>query len=195
MIPEPETRMVKLSELRPANYNPRKISDSSFEGLGNSIERFGLMVPIIWNERSGNIVGGHQRYKHLLENGEEETEVVVVDLDDQEEVALNIVLNNKFVRGKFTKDVVNLLEMVEVKIGSAFNDIGLSDLHEHVKKIRFDFEEEEEEPETKSKDKGDPPDRDESSSADPNAVIRCPRCRSAWRMDSNEVLHNGIVKQ
>ncbi|MDD2300189.1 MAG: hypothetical protein PHU69_11195 [Fermentimonas sp.] len=30
---------------------------------------FGYVEPIVWNEETGNIVGGHQRYKILLEAG------------------------------------------------------------------------------------------------------------------------------
>jgi hypothetical protein len=193
-----EIRRMKLADLRPADYNPRKITDTAFEGLGQSIGKFGMMIPIIWNERTGNIVGGHQRYKHLTESGEDEVDVVVVSLDDQEEVALNIVLNNKFVRGKFTKDVVGLLERVEVQIGSAFNDIGLSDLHNYVKRLKFEIDEGEDDGKGKDREPGEPGDPGEPGepgdqvNGDPNAVIQCPRCHSAWRMDNNEVLHNAI---
>lgn len=85
-----------LSELHPAKYNPRvdlKPSDLEYQAIKNSIESFGHIEPIIWNKRTGNIVGGHQRYKILKEQGITETEVVVVDFDDAKEKAANLALN------------------------------------------------------------------------------------------------------
>src|SRR3954471_5218478 len=77
-----ETR--KLSELQPATYNPRTISDSAFAALRKSISRWGLVQPIIINETSGNIVGGHARLRVLQEQGETETPVVIVSLPEAE---------------------------------------------------------------------------------------------------------------
>ena len=86
----------KLSELVPADYNPRQTlceGDKAWEKLNNSMEAFGLVEPIIWNRRTGHIVGGHQRYAILCAQGVEETEVSVVDLPEREEKALNLALN------------------------------------------------------------------------------------------------------
>jgi DNA modification methylase len=82
-----------LSELREAPYNPRRISDEVLDSLGRSIERFGLVEPIVWNRRTGNVVGGHQRLKVLHAQGVSETDVVVVDLAPEEERTLNLALN------------------------------------------------------------------------------------------------------
>jgi hypothetical protein len=86
----------KLSDLNPAEYNPRldlKPGDPDYEKLKRSIEQFGSVDPIIWNKRTKNIVGGHQRFKILLDMGVKETEVSVVDLDDKQERLLNVALN------------------------------------------------------------------------------------------------------
>ena len=48
---------------------------------------------MVWNERTGNVVGGHQRLKILLAAGETELDVSVVNLSDADEKALNIALN------------------------------------------------------------------------------------------------------
>jgi DNA modification methylase len=82
-----------LAELREAPYNPRQISDEMLESLNASIGRFGLVEPVIWNRRSGNVVGGHQRLKVLSAQGVQETDVVVVDLAPEEERTLNLALN------------------------------------------------------------------------------------------------------
>ena len=63
------------------------------------MSEFGYVEPIIWNKRTGNIVGGHQRYKILKDLNYEEAECVVVDLDDAHEKALNVALNK--ISGEF----------------------------------------------------------------------------------------------
>ena len=85
-----------LKDLIPADYNPRKDlkpGDREYESLKRSIERYGVVEPIIWNRATGHIVGGHQRLKVLLNAGETETDCVVVDLDEDNEKGLNIALN------------------------------------------------------------------------------------------------------
>ena len=55
---------IEFSRLIPADYNPRVALTPDmpeFERLKNSIETFGNVEPIVWNERTGHIVGGHQR--------------------------------------------------------------------------------------------------------------------------------------
>lgn len=91
-----QIKRMKLDKLRPAAYNPRialKPGDPEFEKLKNSIETFGNVEPIVWNKRSGNVVGGHQRLSVLKELGETETDVSVVDLSDADEKLLNVALN------------------------------------------------------------------------------------------------------
>ena len=125
MIKDCETATVKLTELNPAAYNPRKISDDAISGLDESIGKFGLITPIIWNKRSGNIVGGHQRYQVIRTRGYKETEVVVVDLDDDNEIALNIALNSSMSKGTYTEDVIVLLQQARVDLGSVFDNLNL----------------------------------------------------------------------
>ncbi|WP_076346923.1 ParB N-terminal domain-containing protein [Alicyclobacillus vulcanalis] len=87
---------VPIGKLKPSPYNPRldiKPGDPVYDKLKRSIEEFGLVEPIVWNKRTGRVVGGHQRLKVLQEMGVEETEVVVVDLDETREKALNLALN------------------------------------------------------------------------------------------------------
>jgi len=89
-------RKIPTSELNPAKYNPRKDlqpGEPEYEKLLRSVEEFGYVEPIIWNERTGNIVGGHQRFKVLSQIGYTEIDCVVVNLDEQREKALNVALN------------------------------------------------------------------------------------------------------
>lgn len=86
---------MRLTQLKPAAYNPRTISRTALVGLGRSLDRFGLVEPVVVNKRTGyTIVGGHQRVTSLLASGVKEGQVVVVDLPVREEKALNVALNN-----------------------------------------------------------------------------------------------------
>ncbi len=87
---------ISVGELKAASYNPRKDlkpGDAEYEKLKRSIQEFGYVEPVIWNKRTGTVVGGHQRLKVMKDLGYEEVDCVVVDLDEQKEKALNIALN------------------------------------------------------------------------------------------------------
>ena len=87
---------IKIEKINPAVYNPRidlKPGDKDYEKLKKSIDTFGYVEPLVWNSRSGNLVGGHQRLKILIEQGLKEVEVSVVDLNSEKEKALNLALN------------------------------------------------------------------------------------------------------
>lgn len=91
-----EIRKIPVASLNPAAYNPRldlKPGDREYEKLRRSIEEFGYVEPVIWNERTGNVVGGHQRLKVMIDLGLSEIDCVIVDLDLPQEKALNIALN------------------------------------------------------------------------------------------------------
>src|SRR3989338_1536996 len=91
-----DIRKVTVSQINPAVYNPRidlKPGDPDYEKLKKSINTFGYIDPIIWNQRPGNLVGGHQRLKILREQGFKEVEVSVVDLTLEQEKLLNLALN------------------------------------------------------------------------------------------------------
>src|SRR5262249_26877609 len=80
----------------PAPYNPRKDlgpGDPEYQKLARSIDEFGLVEPLVWNKRTGNLVGGHQRFKILLSRGVAHADVSVVNLSEEQEKALNIALN------------------------------------------------------------------------------------------------------
>ena len=101
---------LKTEQLIPADYNPRKDlkpGDPEYDKLKRSIEQFGYVEPVIWNKTTGNIVGGHQRLKVLLDMGISEVECVVIEMDEEKEKALNIALNK--ISGEWDKDKLALL--------------------------------------------------------------------------------------
>jgi hypothetical protein len=109
---------ISVEKLNPAVYNPRKDlkpGDKEYEKLKRSIEEFGYVEPVIWNQKTGNVVGGHQRLKVLLDLGQTEIDCVVVDLDPQREKALNLALNK--IQGEWDENKLAEL-MAELDAGA-----------------------------------------------------------------------------
>ena len=119
---------VELSSLQAAPYNPRVIKGEAFDGLRASISRFGVVQPIVVNERTGLIVGGHQRAKAIREEQGEGARVMVayVDLSEEEEKALNIALNSNEISGDFTPLALDIID--ELESFDAFDDLLFDEL-------------------------------------------------------------------
>jgi ParB-like chromosome segregation protein Spo0J len=108
-----EVRRLPLWQLRPAPYNPRdelQPTDPAYHKLAASLREFGLVEPLVWNELTGHVVGGHARLRILMEMGATEVPVSVVRLSPEREKALNIVLNNREAQGRF--DPVKLADLL-----------------------------------------------------------------------------------
>ena len=105
----------KIEDLQPAGYNPRKDlkpGDAEYEKLKKSIQEFGYVEPVIWNKRTGLVVGGHQRLKVLKDLGFTEIDCVIVDLDNNKEKALNVALNK--ISGEWDNNLLaNLLKELD----------------------------------------------------------------------------------
>lgn len=88
---------VPIKELKPSEYNPRKISKESLEQLKESIQRFQMVDPIIVNaapNRRNIVIGGHMRLRGAKELGFKEIPVVYVKIPDlKKEKELNLRLN------------------------------------------------------------------------------------------------------
>lgn len=123
-----EIEHIKITDLKPAEYNPRRISEEDYQKLKNSISTFGLVDPIIVNLKNMHIVGGHQRYdvlldEHMLDNdfmaelpmirlgdvGFVFTDTELSIRDDDHEKALNLALNK--ISGEWDND--KLAEVLE----------------------------------------------------------------------------------
>lgn len=143
----------KVTDLIPADYNPRKDlkpGDKEYEKLKRSIGEFGYVDPLIWNKRTSRLVGGHQRLKVLKDMGIDEVDVVVVDMDEEKEKALNVALNK--ISGDWDKDKLMLLitdlqaEDFDVSLTGfdpeELDDLFKDDLKDDVKDDNFDVDKE-----------------------------------------------------
>ena len=114
----------RISEIDRAKYNPRvdlRPGDDEYDNLLHSIDKFGLVIPIVWNKRTNTVVGGHQRLTVLENLGVEEVDVSVVDLDETKEKQLNIALNKT--GGSW--DEAKLIELLE-ELGDDAYETGFS---------------------------------------------------------------------
>jgi DNA modification methylase len=95
--PSLNIKTVKINELNPAPYNPRKWSGVATAQLTQSIKRFGMVDPILVNQAHGRenvVIGGHFRLKVAKDLGYTEVPVVYVNIPEVEhEKELNIRLN------------------------------------------------------------------------------------------------------
>jgi len=87
-----ETRMIPISKLKPAAYNPRSISTADMKKLQSSLAEFGMVEPVVVN-KDYTIIGGHQRVQAAAALGWKEVPCCIVDLPKRKEKLLNLALN------------------------------------------------------------------------------------------------------
>ncbi len=110
-----------LADLTPAPWNPRRMDEQQAKALQRSLAEFGTVEPILVNDVTGHVVGGHQRLAALLANGETATDVLVGSWPEEREKALNIALNK--IHGEWDEDKLGAL-LAELQ-GAEF-DFGLT---------------------------------------------------------------------
>ena len=107
-----ETETIHRSQIKNAPYNPRIMDEGAKKRLRKNIAKHGLVAALTWNRRTGNLVGGHQRLEQLdsLEKNEDyELTVCVIDVDEREEAALNVQLNNPSMQGEWDLEKLAML--------------------------------------------------------------------------------------
>ena len=106
-IKQSEVRVIWRSEITPAPYNPRTISDEARKALKKNIKENGIIGGMVWNEQTGNLVSGHQKLniadevnKYEAGKNDYEIKVEVINVDLKKEKELNIFFNSKAVQGE-----------------------------------------------------------------------------------------------
>jgi len=98
----------KILELKPAEYNPRQLTDKQYKQLKKSLKTFGCVEPVVVNAnpmRKDIIIGGHQRCKVWADLGNDSIPTVEVELDEAQEMELNVRLNKN--TGEFDMDTLS----------------------------------------------------------------------------------------
>lgn len=148
--PPQSNHHISLTDLNPAPYNPRSISDEALTGLAESI-RHGTKLHAGWNAKDGyrldstvtvnkqgnRIVGGHQRVRALQEKlGQDwlhRDDITWIDCepDGAAEKARNLALNNAAIQGEWTPEALPLLEALRIELPE-FEALRLGELLEEV---------------------------------------------------------------
>ena len=123
-----ETETISRDMIKNAPYNPRIMDEKAKKRLRKNIQKHGLVAALTWNKRTGNLVGGHQRLEQLdaLEKSKDyDLTVCVVDVDEREEAALNVQLNNPSMQGEWDLDkLANMAEEFELDLS---DDMGFTE--------------------------------------------------------------------
>lgn len=158
---KPNLAVVDTAELYGDGDNPRKIDEEAAKGLANSLDRFGDLSGLVFNQRTGELVCGHQRMTQIREKwGDREIEsldataelgciridpkhtfpVRIVNWSPALQRAANVAANNQKIAGKFTDDLSEYLLIVQADLQEEspglMNDLLLVDL------LDIDLEEE-----------------------------------------------------
>lgn len=157
---------MSLEKLRPADYNPRKDltkEDKEYQKLEQSLNSFGNVQPIVYNERTGNVVSGHQKLKILQEKGFKETDCVIVNLNEEEEKALNIALNKISGEWDYQKLEILFNELANSELGISITGFDENEINKIIKETEETMTENEE--------------VDLSEFSDEKFQCKCPKCR------------------
>ncbi len=129
-----ETLRVWRHELRPHPKNPRTIGKKQEQRLRGKVKDVGLVQPLIWNRRTGYLVGGHQRmevldrlekYNPLTRENDYQLDVSACELSDSQELEMLVFLNNPSAGGMFDLD---LLADLNLSAGIDFAGMGFDQI-------------------------------------------------------------------
>lgn len=119
-----ELTEINLADLQKAGYNPRKKlgeNDHAYHALRRSIEELGMLDPIVWNQRTGTVIGGHQRLSVLEDLGYTSAPCFIVDLSPEQEKQANVRLNS--IAGEWDYDM-----LADLLSGFSSDEITAADL-------------------------------------------------------------------
>lgn len=119
-IKKTEYRVVKLSDIKLNDENPRTILDEDREILVNSLVHFGNVGVLVLDKKM-NLISGHQRYSVLEEFGETEAMCVIGDYTKAQGYELLTFLNTQLGTGKWDKGKLDSL-MVNLRSDDDFNE-------------------------------------------------------------------------
>lgn len=139
---------VPILSLKPASYNPRRWDESTAKQLKESIQRFGLVDPIIVNSaanRKNIIIGGHFRWQMARELGLKEIPVVYLNIADiKKEKEINLRLNKNIgefdwgLLAKFNEDFLSDIGFSSEELDEIFeieDNPEIFDLAQELKKL------------------------------------------------------------
>lgn len=174
-----EYKVLPLSKLIPAGYNPRQITDKDYKALMRSMKEFGVVEPLVvqeklisvpeYEEKGHRIIGGHQRYNAACGLKLGEVPCIILDIDDTKAKLLNLALNS--IHGSFVPEKLNAI-LDELRLeGADISLTGIEDIElEPVEPIEPDTGEE-------------------------TSMLTCPECGYEWEDFAGKAKENKRLRK
>lgn len=134
-VAQSETVVLKRSQICPADYNPRILSDEARKKLKANIKANGLIGGLVYNSETGNLVSGHQRLsiadeinKYNPETKENDYDIKLekISVDSKKEKELNIWFNSTAVQGQMDyKKLAQIFPDIDASL-AGLDDVDLS---------------------------------------------------------------------
>lgn len=107
-----------ISNLTPADYNPRKINEEGFKVLQESLKRFGIVKPVILNGKNNILTAGHQRTKASKCIGLKTVPAIIInrDIPIKDEIRFNLFHNS--IETNISKTIIENAE--DIPFGYSF---------------------------------------------------------------------------
>ena len=103
---------VQINDIKESEYNPRVITPEALVSLQESLQRFGMIKPLIVNNANNVIVAGHQRRKAALSIGMTDLPCVWIRAPNaQDEIHFNMLHNS-------IETSQNTVRVEDFKVGS-----------------------------------------------------------------------------
>ena len=187
-----KVKTVKLADLIPLEDNPRKISQANAQALKSSLNRFGMVELIVWNEATGHIISGHQRYEILKSMGVEEVPVIAVDFDEVEEKSAAITMNNFEIEGEYTNPILELLESIKEKDCDLYASLRMEQLKDDVSELLEKIDGGDEKPEEeKSSSENEVLENMDRTEEFGDWDTECPCCGHKWKIGPEDISLEG----
>ena len=152
VTPKEEVIELKLSELRPNPYQPRKVFDAEkLQELANSIKEHGVFQPIIVKKsiKGYEIIAGERRYKASQLAGKETIPAIVRDFTDENMMEIALLENlqrenlNSIEEATAYQKLLTSLKVTQEELANKLgksrshitNMLGLLELPEEVKSL------------------------------------------------------------
>jgi DNA modification methylase len=124
-----KVEQVDINKLRPSEYNPRSISDTQLEHLGQSLDEHGFVHPILANsnpKRAFIVVSGHQRLRVAKQRGFKTVPTIFINVDEKQERLLKLRSNR--IGGEFDNELLFQHFDINTLLKTGFDDIDLGDI-------------------------------------------------------------------
>jgi DNA modification methylase len=149
-----------MEELKPWERNPRTIDDEAKAALKRSMEEFGDLSGIVFNNSNKRLISGHQRSSIFSDYATIEIDrrydpptatgttaegsIVVggerfkyreVDWTEARHTAANIAANSQAIAGEYTSELLTLLDEINVSMPDLASDLRFDELAKSVERL------------------------------------------------------------